>query len=188
MGLEGDVANIPWSEATNWDAELGWSATTPQPLFERLDLKEILAAEHGLVEQGEDESGVHAVKGGKKKRGKNMNKEIEGVAYIDFETFMSVNYFVGKIQSVEDHPNADKLYVVKLDDGTTNGRTICAGLKPYYKPQEMEGKSVVFVENLAPRALRGITSEGMMLAADDGEGAVVLVTIDGDIKPGSTVR
>ena len=188
LGLEGDVANIPWSEATNWDAELSWSATTPQPLFERLDLKEILAAEHGLVEQGEDESGVHAVKGGKKKRGKNMNKEIEGVAYIDFETFMSVNLRVGKIQSVEDHPNADKLYVVKLDDGTTNGRTICAGLKPYYKPQEMEGKSVVFVENLAPRALRGITSEGMMLAADDGEGAVVLVTIDGDIKPGSTVR
>ena len=70
LGLEGDVANIPWSEATNWDVELGWSATTPQPLFERLDLKEILAAEHGLVEQGEDESGVHAVKGGKKKRGK----------------------------------------------------------------------------------------------------------------------
>ena len=52
----------------------------------------------------------------------------------------------------------------------------------------MEGKLVVFVENLKPRPLRGVTSEGMMLAADDGQDAVRLVTIDGDIKTGSQVR
>jgi methionyl-tRNA synthetase len=52
----------------------------------------------------------------------------------------------------------------------------------------MTGKMVVFVENLAPRPLRGITSEGMMLAADDGEGNVKLITVDGDISTGSTVR
>ena len=52
----------------------------------------------------------------------------------------------------------------------------------------MEGKLVVFVENLKPRPLRGITSEGMMLAADDGNGGVVLVTLDGEIAPGSQVR
>ena len=101
-----------------------------------------------------------------------MKEEIEGITYLEFETFMKVNLRVGRIVSVEDHPNADKLYVVRLDDGTDDGRTICAGLKAYYEPEEMEGKLVVFVENLKPRPLRGVTSEGMMLAADDGNDGV----------------
>ena len=117
-----------------------------------------------------------------------MKEEIEGVTYLEFDTFVKVNLRVGRITSVEDHPNADKLYVVQLDDGTEDGRTICAGLKAYYTPEEMTGKLVVFVENLKPRPLRGITSEGMMLAADDGSDHVRLVTIDGDIRPGSQVR
>ena len=117
-----------------------------------------------------------------------MKNETEGIVYLEFDTFMEVNLRVGRISSVEDHPNADKLYVVRLDDGTEGGRTICAGLKEFYTPAEMEGKLVVFVENLKPRPLRGVTSEGMMLAADNGEGAVRLITIDGEIEPGSQVR
>ena len=101
---------------------------------------------------------------------------------------MEVDLRVGMITSVEDHPNADRLYVVKLDDNTPDGRTICAGIKEYYQPTEMVGKRVVFVANLKPRPLRGVTSEGMMLAADDGNGMVRLVTIDGEIKNGSQVR
>ena len=92
------------------------------------------------------------------------------------------------ITDVSDHENADKLFVVTIDDGSENGRTICAGLKEYYTAEEMVGKSVVFVANLKPRKLRGVMSEGMMLAADDGNGGVKLVTIDGDISPGSQVR
>ena len=117
-----------------------------------------------------------------------MKEDIEGITYLEFETFMKVNLRVGRITKVEDHPNADKLYVVSLDDGTDRERTICAGLKAYYSPSEMEGKLVVFVENLKPRPLRGVTSEGMMLAADDGNDTVRLVTIDGDITTGSQVR
>ncbi len=188
LGLEGEVADVPWSEAINWEAALGWATQSPTPLFERLDLDEILQIEQGLVEHDEQESSVHGVKGGKKKEGKKMKKEVEGVEYLDFDTFMKVNLRVGTIVSVEDHPNADKLYVVKLDDGTESGRTICAGLKAYYTAEEMEGKQVVFVENLAPRPLRGVTSEGMMLAADDGDDGVKLVTLDGPMPPGSTVR
>jgi methionyl-tRNA synthetase len=75
-----------------------------------------------------------------------------------------------------------------LDDGTEKGRTICAGLKNYYTVEEMTGKNVVFVSNLKPRALRGVTSEGMMLAADDGNDNVKLITVDGEIKTGSQVR
>jgi methionine--tRNA ligase beta chain len=61
-------------------------------------------------------------------------------------------------------------------------------LKEYYSAEDMVGMNVVFVANLKPRKLRGVMSEGMMLAADDGEGQVKLVTIDGDISPGSLVR
>ena len=117
-----------------------------------------------------------------------MKTETEGITYLDFDTFMKVNLRVGRIVSVEDHPDADKLYVVRLDDGTQKGRTICAGLKAFYRPDEMEGKLVVFVENLKPRPLRGVVSEGMMLAADNGEGVVRLITVDGEIQPGSEVR
>ena len=60
---------------------------------------------------------------------------------------------------VEDHPDADRLYVVKLDDGSEQGRTICAGIKAYYTPDELLNKSVVFVANLKPRPLRGVVSE-----------------------------
>ena len=110
-----------------------------------------------------------------------MKEDIEGVTYLEFETFMKVNLRVGRITKVEDHPNADKLYVVSLDDGTDRERTICAGLKAYYSPAEMEGKLVVFVENLKPRPLRGDLRRDDA-AADDGQDTVRLVTIDGDIK------
>jgi methionyl-tRNA synthetase len=189
LGIEGDVQDVLWEEAVNWAAPLTWSQEAPTPLFERLDLEEILKTEQGLVEDSNDgDDAGHTVKGGKKTGGKKVKEQTEGITYLDFETFMKVNLRVGKIVRVEEHPNADKLYVVKIDDGSDQERTICAGLKAYYSPEEMEGKSVVFVENLAPRPLRGVTSEGMMLAADDGEGAVRLITVDGEIAPGSTVR
>ncbi len=190
LGCQGEVEHVLWHESVHWEAPLSWSEEQPTPLFERLELKEILAVEESLVEEaGEtEESSVHGVKGGKKSGGKNMKTDTEGVVYLDFETFMKVHLRVGRILTVEDHPNADKLYVVTLDDGTETHRTICAGLKEFYSPDEMVGKLVVFVENLAPRPLRGVTSEGMMLAADDGNGHVRLITVDGDATPGSTVR
>ena len=190
LGNESAVSECMWSSAIDWSAPLTWREETPTPLFEKLDLDEIMASEQGLVESdGTETSSVHGIKGGKKNDGgTKMKEETEGVTYLDFETFMEVNLRVGRITSVADHPNADKLYVVQLDDGTAESRTICAGLKEHYTPEEMEGKSVVFVENLKPRPLRGITSEGMMLAADDGAGCVKLITVDGDVSPGSQVR
>ncbi len=190
LGQNSDVSMMAWSDSIDWDSPLTWVEETPLPLFDRLDLEEILRIEQNLVEEDSGAPSVAGVKGGKKnkKGGKKMENEIEGIAYVGFDTFMKVNLRVGKISSVEEHPNADKLYVVSLDDGTDAGRTICAGIKAYYSVEEMEGKLVVFVENLEPRKIRGVVSEGMMLAADDGEGNVRLVTIDGAIPPGSHVR
>jgi methionyl-tRNA synthetase len=131
----------------------------------------------------------HIVKGGKKSTGsEKVSDTPEGIAYLDYETFLSVELRVGKIVDVKEHPHADKLYVVAIDDGNDENRTVCAGLKEYYSAEDMVGMNVVFVANLKPRKLRGVMSEGMMLAADDGEGQVKLVTIDGDISPGSLVR
>jgi len=190
MGLDGQVEHRGWDEATDWSAPLNWSSEPPRPLFERLDLEAILAVETGLIEHEtqHDSPAVHGVKGGKKSGGKHVKEVEEGVVHLNFEDFVKVELKVGRIASVEDHPNADKLYVVRLDDGTADGRTICAGLKAHYSMDELAGKSVVFVANLAPRKLRGVMSEGMMLAADDGEGSVRLITVDGEIASGSEVR
>ena len=188
LGESGDVALTPWDSATDWTVSYKWGEAEPTPLFQRLDLEEILSQEKSLAGESSDSNDPgHSVKGGKKKK-KEVKKMPEGTTHLDFETFMEVELRVGKIVSVSDHENADKLYVVAIDDGSESGRTICAGLKEYYTAEEMVGKSVVFVANLKPRKLRGVMSEGMMLAADDGNGGVKLVTIDGDIATGSQVR
>ena len=188
LGLEGDAHLQSWNSALDWTVDICLTDENYQPLFKRLDLDEIVQQEQSLVEESKSSTIGHGVKGGKKEK-KNMKEEQpEGIAYLEFETFMEVELRVGKIVNVEDHPNADRLYVVKLDDGTDSQRTICAGIKEYYSSEDLMGKTVVFVANLKPRPLRGVVSEGMMLAADDGDGAVKLVTIDGDISSGSLVR
>ncbi len=194
LGQEGDISQATFESAIDWKVPITWSSIN-EPLFTRLDLDAILEYEESLAEsQSEsrhDDPG-HGVKGsGKKSKIKEneiMENAPEGTTFLDFETFMSVDLRTGTIISVENHPNADKLYVVKLDDGSESGRTVCAGLKEYYKPDDMIGKSVVFVANLAPRKLRGIMSEGMLCAADDGLGTVRLITLDGEISNGSRVR
>jgi methionyl-tRNA synthetase len=189
LGEEDDVSLVSWHSAIDWSTQFKWSEDVPEPLFKRLDLEEILAQEQDLASDDSNNNSdpTHGVKGSKKTK-KEEKKMPEGTTHLDFETFMEVELKVGKIMNVTDHENADKLFVVTIDDGTEGGRTICAGLKEYYTPEQMMGKSVVFVANLKPRKLRGVMSEGMMLAADDGNGGVTLVTLDGEISPGSQVR
>ncbi|MEJ6562914.1 MAG: methionine--tRNA ligase [Euryarchaeota archaeon] len=195
LGQTGEVSNAKWDAAVDWADPMTWNPEEPTPLFKRLELDEILESEQALADPEESSKADpgHGVKGGKKKKSKSKEKKTmteapEGITYLEFDTFMKVDLRVGKITSVEDHPNADRLYVVTLDDGSETARTICAGLKAYYSIEEMVGKSVVFVANLKPRPLRGVNSEGMMLAADDGKDNVRLITIDGDIATGSQVR
>ena len=189
LGETGEVSLASWDSAIDWSQEYKWNDAEAKPLFQRLDLDEIISQEKSLAENDIPKPNApgHGVKGGKKKN-KEVKEMPEGTTYLNFETFMEVELKVGKITAVSDHDNADKLYVVSIDDGTDEGRTICAGLKEYYTADEMTGKSVVFVANLKPRKLRGVMSEGMILAADDGNGGVKLVTLDGEIAPGSQVR
>jgi len=102
--------------------------------------------------------------------------------------FSRLDLRVGRITEVADHPNADKLYVMQCDLGPDLGtRQLVAGLKPYMPPEALKDKLVVVVANLDPATLRGQRSEGMLLAAQDGQKVVILTTAEA-VAPGSRVR
>jgi methionyl-tRNA synthetase len=105
---------------------------------------------------------------------------------ISFEDFKKVEMKVGKVLSVEDHPNADKLMVMRVDVGEDAPRLLVAGLKAYYGAEELVGKSIVVVTNLEPAQLRGVQSNGMLLAAQEGD-VVSVLTLDKVVAPGSKV-
>ncbi|MGP1432071.1 MAG: methionine--tRNA ligase [Treponema sp.] len=88
-----------------------------------------------------------------------------------------------KILSVEKHPDADKLFVETIDDGSEGGRVILSGLAPYFAPEELVGADIILAENLKPRKMRGIESKGMLLASHytdaDGTERVELVGMPG---------
>lgn len=90
----------------------------------------------------------------------------------------------GTVRSVAVHPSADKLYVLEIDVGEPSPRTVVAGLRPSYRPEELTGQAVVLLANLAPRTIRRMTSQGMVLAADAGERSVVLSPPPG-VPPGT---
>lgn len=107
------------------------------------------------------------------------------MAEISFEEFKRLDMRVGVVTAVEDHPNADKLYVMKVDLGGEE-RQLVAGLKPYYDREKLLGKSVVVVLNLAPAVLRGVESRGMLLAAQHAE-RVIILTTDEEMPAGARV-
>jgi len=104
---------------------------------------------------------------------------------VSFKQFQEMDLRVGKILSAESIPGADKLYKLSVDLGEKK-ITLVAGLKPYYKPEEMKGKKIIVVANLDPVVLRGVKSEGMLLAALDGD-KLGLLTTDRDIRSGSKI-
>jgi len=106
---------------------------------------------------------------------------------IKYEDFEKLDLKIATIKTVENHPNANKLYVLTIDLGDET-RQIVAGMKPYYKPEEMIGKQIVVIANLEAAKLRGIESNGMLLAADDGKGKVILLTVDKKIENGAEIR
>ena len=106
---------------------------------------------------------------------------------ISFEEFTKVDLRVARVVEAFDHPNADKLLVLKIDLGTEQ-RQLCAGLKGHYDPASLVGRLIVVVTNLAPRVMRGQESQGMLLAAvSPDQSRVILLQPDADIQPGTRV-
>lgn len=106
---------------------------------------------------------------------------------IQFNEFLNVDLRVAKVLEAFDHPNADKLTVLKIDLGSEQ-RQICAGLRGYYESASLVGRNIIVVANLAPRMMRGQESKGMLLAATSADPSqVILLQPDAEIAPGSRV-
>lgn len=114
-----------------------------------------------------------------------FKKVEEGFTVIKKPAISEINIVAGKIISVDNHPQADKLYVLSVDLGYEK-RTIVAGIKPYYTMEELINKNICLVANLKPANLKGIVSNGMILAASSKDGKVGLLTHNA--KPGSKIR
>jgi len=106
---------------------------------------------------------------------------------ITIDDFAKVALKAGRVLGAEKHPNADRLLVLKVDIGEPEPRTIVAGIAAQYSPEDLVGKQVVIVANLKPAKLRGVVSEGMLLACG-GKQIEGLVTVDPEVAPGATVR
>jgi len=106
--------------------------------------------------------------------------------YVTIDDFKKLGLKVGKVEKVETVEGANKLYklTVNLGDET---RTLVAGLRPYYTEEELQDKLIVVITNLEHATIRGVKSEGMLLAADDGR-VVSIVSPDKEVAPGSEVR
>ena len=103
------------------------------------------------------------------------------------EEFKKIALRIGVVVEAADHPNADRLLILKVDIGEATPRQLIAGIKGSYAAADLIGKRVVVVANLKPAMLRGVESQGMVLAASDGS-AIVLVSPERSIGVGSAVK
>lgn len=123
----------------------------------------------------------------------NLNKTaspkeiMENVTTIQYADFEKMKIIVAEVLEATDIEGADKLYKLKLNAGSEE-RTICAGIKPYYDKEDLIGKKIIYLSNLAPRKMKGIESQGMLLAASNVDHSrVSLLMPDQDMEPGCVV-
>ncbi|HVM97949.1 MAG TPA: methionine--tRNA ligase subunit beta [Candidatus Acidoferrales bacterium] len=106
---------------------------------------------------------------------------------LTIDDFRNVELRVATILAAEPHPNADRLLVLKIDLGSEQ-RQLVAGIRAHYAPETLVGKQIVVVANLQPATLRGVESQGMLLAASDAEGRLAFVTPEKPVAAGATVK
>lgn len=104
----------------------------------------------------------------------------------NLDDFKKLEFRVAEVLEVEPHPNADRLYVLKVQVGEER-KQIVAGIRPFYSPEELKGKKVAVINNLESVTLRGVESQGMLLTASDSSGLGVL-TLDRMIASGSVIK
>lgn len=102
------------------------------------------------------------------------------------DDFRKLELKVAEIKEVTEHPNADKLYIVTVDLGDKT-KQLVAGIRPFYQKEELVGKQVVVVDNLESAVLRGVESQGMLLAGSD-ENGIVIISPEKKLKLGSLVK
>ena len=159
LGIEEPLANQKWADAGTWGKlKPGTQTREPKPIFPRIDMRTIT----------------------------QPPKEEEQMEQLSFEEFKRLDLRVGTITAADRVPGADRLLQLTVDLGTEQ-RPVVAGIAQWYSPEDMVGKQIVVVANLAPATIRGVESRGMLLAADR-EGTAILLQPDKEVPPGSGVR
>ena len=175
---------------TNWDSAAQWgllpaTATVKkgETLFPRIDMaKELEALEGG--KKKEEPAPAKQKKSNEKKESKE--ETVPGIITID--DFAKVSLTVAEIKSCEKVEKSDKLYKLMLDDGGEELRQVVSGIAKWYAPEELVGKKVVIVANLKPVKLRGVLSNGMILAADCTKDDVKVLFLDPSIPNGANIH
>ena len=213
LGLQEAMGRVTEQEieALEWDhiqyPRPNVSVGKPEPIFPRLDRAATLAKLRELAEADrkgyqapiEKEKTVETPSEGKTPVTENAPGQPAAAPAaapsaapasdkISIEDFAKVEMRVGEILSAEPIPKADKLLKLQVDIGT-EVRQVCAGIAQYYQPEQLVGMKVVLVTNLQPRKLRGVESNGMIVAASVGEeGRPVLATFKDDVPKGAKLR
>ncbi len=177
---------LDWENAGKIDLlKTGYSLREPQLLFRKIEDAEIIAQveklKAGLVKPENSPSDTEAAPAAE-----GLPKAAEAKPTIQYDDFGKLDLKVGTIIAAEKVPKADKLLKLEIDLGYEK-RTIVSGIALHFKPEEIIGKQVVVVANLAPRKMRGIESNGMILMADDSNGKLHFVSPEDKINPGAGV-
>lgn len=181
LGLKDEVS---WEDAKVWNKiSEGTRVAKGEAIFPRLEIekeiKRLDEANDALIEKRSPGKKVEKVENDKK----TEEKEDDIITLDDFD---KIKLKTAEIISCEDHPKADRLYILKLKLNEEE-RQVVSGIKEFYKPEELIGKKVVVITNLKPVKLRGEKSEGMVLAAEDKDGNLSLVSTLEDIKSGANI-
>lgn len=165
LGLNGDTSAIEWDAFALGRTPAGTAVGKPRPIFPRIDVSKLQQAEEKRKE----------------------NQEKPGGELVTLAEFARLDLRAGKILAAEGVPKADKLLKLTVDVGEGQPRQIVAGLAPRFRPEDLVGLTVVVVANLEPATIRGVTSQGMILAAGEQE-PVALVVLTPECSPGTKVR
>ena len=173
-----------------WDSAAKFGALDAQvtvhkgeTLFPRIDLKKELA----LLEEAEAKARAATQESAKKEAPKQEEK-LEGIAQIGIDDFSKVQLLVAQITECEPVPKSDKLLRLMLDDGSGELRQVVSGIAKWYAPADLVGKKVIIVGNLKPVKLRGVLSNGMILAADCTADDVKVLFVDDAIPCGAKIH
>ena len=169
-----NMENFEWNRLGRTDLlQAGHRLAKPELLFEKIEDDVIEAQVQKLLDT--------------KKANEEANYKAKPIREnIAFEDFQKLDIRVGTVLECTKVPKADKLLCFKIADGLEN-RTIVSGISKFYKPEELVGKQVCFIANLAPRKLKGIESQGMILSALNYDESLSVITVDREVKPGSEV-
>ena len=181
IGL-GDVPLGDWLHETAWGGLPGGTKTPEaQPIFPRIDTKNLEKKKETLTVTENTPPPPPIL---------DVPEALAAPSYITIDDFAKVQMKIGEIQTAERVEGATKLLKLTVDIGEETPRQILAGIAESYLPESLPGKKIVVVANLAPRKMRGLESQGMLMAATDAEGhAILLHPADPDaVPPGAQVR